>query len=120
MSFGSFVSDVELRAGISHEEAEQASVVIVQELCARLPGEEANDLLAQLPYGLKRGLVSSPMVRITKDEFVDRIAHRLLVSPEEARARVAAVFTTLRQSVSWGAFEDILEQLDPDYAELLA
>jgi uncharacterized protein (DUF2267 family) len=30
------------------------------------------------------------------------------------------VFATLRQAVSWGAFEDVLEQLDPDYADLLA
>jgi len=57
---------------------------------------------------------------MTSKEFVDRIARELRVPPEEARDRVRAVFGTIREAITLGEFRDILEQLDPEYADLLA
>jgi uncharacterized protein (DUF2267 family) len=57
---------------------------------------------------------------MTSDEFVDRIASELQLSREEARNRIRAVFGTIRQAVSRGEFEDVLAELDPEYADLLA
>jgi uncharacterized protein (DUF2267 family) len=54
------------------------------------------------------------------DEFVERVARELNLSTEEARTRVRAVFGTLREAVSWGELEDVVSQLDPEYADLLA
>jgi uncharacterized protein (DUF2267 family) len=121
VSFEEFVGEVERRAEISREDAERTAITSLQEVLDRLTGDEARDLLTQLPYRLKSALVVgiSPL-RISKDEFVARIARELELSPDEARTRIRAVFATLRQAVSWGAFEDVLEQLDPDYADLLA
>ena len=121
MSSDEFMGEVERRAGISREDAERTTIAVLQELCDRLTGDEAFDLLSQLPYRLKKALIVSPApLRISKDEFVERIARELEIPPDEARTRIRAVFATLRQAVSWGAFEDVLEQLDPDYADLLA
>lgn len=121
MSFDEFLGEVERRAGISREDAERTSIAVLQELCDHLTGDEAPDMLTQLPYRLKTTLIVSPSpLRISKDEFVERIARELEVPADEARTRIRAVFATLRQAVSWGAFEDVLEQLDPDYADLLA
>ena len=39
---------------------------------------------------------------------------------EEARKRVRAVFSTLREAVSWGELEDVMAQLEPEYADFLA
>ncbi|HJV29281.1 MAG TPA: DUF2267 domain-containing protein [Gaiellaceae bacterium] len=121
MSFEEFVGEVERRAGISREEAERTSIAVLQELCDRLTEDDARDLLAQLPYRLKTALIVGPSaLRISKDEFLERVARALAIPPDEARTRIRAVLATLRQAVSWGAFEDVLEQLDPDYADLLA
>lgn len=42
------------------------------------------------------------------------------VTPEQARDRVRAVFATIREAVTLGEFREVLEQLDPEYADLLA
>ena len=121
MSFDEFVGEVERLAEISHEDAERTAITVLQEVLDRLTGDEARDLLTQLPYRLKTALIVSPSpLRISKDDFVERIARKLEIPPDEAGARIRAVFATLRQAVSWGAFEDVLEHLDPDYADLLA
>ena len=78
-------------------------------------------MLSQLPYELKTGVVVSPGAQpIAADEFVARIAGELGISEEEARMRVRAVFAALREGVTPGEFEDVLAQLDPEYANLLA
>jgi hypothetical protein len=30
------------------------------------------------------------------------------------------VITTLREAVSWGEFQDVLEEVDPEYADFVA
>ena len=57
---------------------------------------------------------------MTADEFVARVADDLELSPEEARSRIRAVFGTLREAVTLGEFDDVLAQLDSEYADLLA
>jgi uncharacterized protein (DUF2267 family) len=102
-------------------EAERTAVAVLQELCDRITGDEAWDLLAQLPAQLKTALIISPSaLPLSVDEFVERVARELEISPEEARPRVRAVFGTLREAVTWGELEDVLAQLDPEYADLLA
>lgn len=71
--------------------------MVLQELCDRITGDEAWDLLAQLPAQLKEALIISP-----------------------AALPLRVVFGTLREAVSWGELEDVVSQLDPGYADLLA
>jgi uncharacterized protein (DUF2267 family) len=122
MKHDEFVTAVEERAAVgSPEEAERTAVVVLQALVDRLPGGEAFDLLAQLPARLKTAVtVTQAPMRMTGEEFVDRIANELGLLEEEARERVRAVFTTIREAVTHGEFRDVLAQLDPEYADLLA
>ena len=83
-------------------------------------GDEAFDLLAQLPYRLKKVKITLAPMRLSREEFVQRIAAALGVPFDEARERTRAVFATLRVAVSWGELEDIVLQLEPDYVDLLA
>jgi uncharacterized protein (DUF2267 family) len=102
-------------------EAERTVVAVVQALADRLTGKEARDLLAQLPYRLKTSVVVSPSPQpLSAEDFVNVVARDLEVEPDEARRRIRAVFATLREAVSWGEFEDVLSELDPEYADLLA
>jgi len=121
VQYDEFVARVAEKAGITRDEAERASVAVLQELCDRLTGDVAYDLLSQLPAKLKTAvIVTQAAIPLTADEFVERVARALELEPEEARKRVKAVFSTLREAVSWGEFQDVLEQLDPEYADFLA
>jgi uncharacterized protein (DUF2267 family) len=121
VQYDEFVQSVQELAELEDRaEAERTSAAVLQELCDRLTREEGWDLLAQLPAKLKTAVVLSPPQPISVDEFVERVARDLGVSPEEARRRIRAVFATLRRAVTLGEFDDVLAQLDPEYADLLA
>jgi uncharacterized protein (DUF2267 family) len=57
---------------------------------------------------------------MTPEEFVKRVSRELQVTDDEARERIRAVFGVLRQAVTRGEFEDVMAQLDPEYADLIA
>jgi uncharacterized protein (DUF2267 family) len=122
MKYDEFIGAVQELGGIEERaEAERATIEVLQDLIDRLSGDEAHDLLSQLPGELQRAVIVSPApLPITYEEFVDRVAQELEIPPDEARKRIRAVFGTLREAVSWGEFQDVLEQLDPEYADLLA
>jgi uncharacterized protein (DUF2267 family) len=117
-----FIERVAERARIADRfEAEKTAVVVLQALSDRLTGKEARDLLAQLPAIFKELVIISPSAQpLSADEFVGRVSDDLDVPEDEARARIRAVFATLREAVTRGEFEDVLAQLDPEYADLLA
>jgi uncharacterized protein (DUF2267 family) len=122
MKFEEFVRGVGRHAGINDRfEAEKTAVVVLETLCDRLTGKEANDLLAQLPSMFRELVVYTPTaLPLTADDFVQRVSESLAIPRDDAQARIRAVFATLREAVTRGEFEDVLEQLDPDYADLLA
>jgi uncharacterized protein (DUF2267 family) len=122
MKYEDFLDRVEERSGIADRgEAERTVVIVLQELLDRISAKEGRDLLAQLPYQLKTSVSATvAQVPLSRDDFVGRVAEELDVSPDEARNRIRAVFGTLREAVSWGELEDVLLELDPEYADLLA
>jgi uncharacterized protein (DUF2267 family) len=122
MTYDQIIERVQERAGIAdRSDAEGTTIEVLQELCDRLDGKEANDLLAQLPGKLRQAVVVSPSpLPISGAEFVANIARELEIPEDEARKRVRAVFTTLREAVSRGEFQDVVEELDPEYADFLA
>jgi uncharacterized protein (DUF2267 family) len=122
LKFLDFVRAVGARAGIQDRfKAERTTVVVLEALCDRLPGKEAADLLAQLPSLLREMVVYTPGVMpMPADELTARVAQELELAPDEARKRIRAVFPTLREAVTCGELRDVLEQLDPEYADLIA
>jgi len=122
MKYDDFLKAVEERTGIvDRGEAERTAVMVLETLCDRLTGDEAHDLLAQLPAELKKSVtVTRAPMSITRDQFVERIASVVQVPSEEALDRIRGIFGTLREAVTRGEFEDVLSQLDPEYADLLA
>jgi uncharacterized protein (DUF2267 family) len=122
MRVDEIVEHVQERAGIAgRQEAEGTVIEVLQELCDRLSGKESRDLLAQLPGELQRAVIVSPApLPVDHDAFIANIARELGVSEDEARKRIRAVVSTLREAVSWGEFQDVLEELDPQYADFVA
>lgn len=121
MKFEDFVRHVAARAEISDRfEAEKTAVVVLQTLCDRLTGKEANDLLSQLPAMFKELVAVSPSaLPLDVDGFIDRVADELGVDADEARRRTRAVLATLREAITVGELRDLVEELDPEYVDLL-
>jgi uncharacterized protein (DUF2267 family) len=122
MSYDEIIQRVQERAGIADRfDAEGTTIEVLQELCDRLSGNEARDLLAQLPGELQRAVIVSPApLPVDHDAFIANIARELGISEDDARKRIRAVVGTLREAVSWGEFQDVLEELDPQYADFIA
>jgi uncharacterized protein (DUF2267 family) len=121
MKYHEFLQAVEQATGVDdRQEAERTAVIVLQALCDRLTGEEANDLLSQLPEPLKHAVAVSPgPAKMNANEFVARIARELQISPDEARARVRGVFAVIQRAVTPGEFHDVVVQLPSGYAELV-
>jgi uncharacterized protein (DUF2267 family) len=121
LRFEDFIRRVGARAQIADRfEAEKTAVVVLQTLCDRLTGKEANDMLSQLPSMFRELIVVIPSpLRLDVDGFVDRVAHELGVEAGEARKRTEAVLATLREAITVGELRDIVQELDPDYVDLL-
>jgi uncharacterized protein (DUF2267 family) len=102
MTYDEFVEQVQQRAELAdREEAERTTVVVLQAICDRITGDEAWDLLAQLPARLKLAVViTQAPLPLPLDEFIDWVAEKLGVPHDEARRRIRAVFATLREAVS--------------------
>ena len=122
MSYDEIIERVQERAGIEDRSAaEETTIAVLQELCDRLSGKEARDLLAQLPGELQTAVIVSPSpLPVDHDTFIANIGRELGISDEEARKLIRAVVSTLREAVTWGEFQDVLEELDPEYADFLA
>jgi uncharacterized protein (DUF2267 family) len=122
MNYDKFLHEVRERSGVADRgEAERTGVIVLQVLCDRLTGDEAEDLLAQLPVPLRDVVtVTKKPKKLTAAEFVDRVANDLEIPPEQAKERIRAVFSVLRDAVTPGELHDVLVQLPSGYLELLA
>jgi uncharacterized protein (DUF2267 family) len=120
MRYDELVRRVQERAGLEdRDDAERTVWVVLQELCDRISAKEGRDLLAQLPGELQRVVVTSPPQPLSYEDLLRRVADELGVDRDEARRRARAVVSTLREAVSWGELQDVLEETDPEYADLL-
>lgn len=63
--------------------------------------------------------VTNGPMRLRAGDFVERLADDLALEPDDARERVRAFFSVLREAVTGGELRDVAAQLDPEYADLL-
>jgi uncharacterized protein (DUF2267 family) len=122
VKYDQMVKAVDTRAGLDDRaEAERTLRVVIQTLSDRLLGGEADDLLAQLPEPLKSEIEVTPQADpMNPQEFVERVAAELAVPEDEARERIRVVFATLHEAVTEGEWEEVVGQLDKQYAGLIA
>lgn len=122
MKSDEFVKHVRERAEISREDAESASRSTLAVLAERLEAGEAADLASQLPEDLAQavGRPTGSGEPFSVRDFVERVADRESIAPNDADKRVRAVFATLQEAVTGGQLEDVLSQLPTDYLELMS
>ncbi|MBM0227396.1 MULTISPECIES: DUF2267 domain-containing protein [Micromonospora] len=123
MNYDTFVDQVAQRTRASSERAVELTRATLETLAERLTGGELLDLAAQLPKPLQLVLKPRPATeaadRFGAAEFVARVGQRAGIDENAARDTVRAVFTTLREAVSGGEFDDIVVQLPRDYREMV-
>ncbi|MFC4018756.1 DUF2267 domain-containing protein [Micromonospora sp. GCM10011542] len=123
MNYDTFVDQVAQRTRADSEQAVELTRAVLETLAERLTGGEVLDLAAQLPRPLQMVLKPSPRTesadRFGAAEFVARVALRAHVEEPAARDAVRAVFTTLREAISGGEFDDVATQMPRDYRGLV-
>ena len=121
MNYDTFLDMVALRARIDPEAAAPLIQATLRTLGDRLTAGEAYDLAAQLPAPLQTPLRPQTEAAQLFDahEFIRRTAQRTGLSEAAARNGVRAVFTTLREAITGGEFDDIMTQLPQRYHDLV-
>ncbi|WP_319460968.1 DUF2267 domain-containing protein [Micromonospora sp. RTP1Z1] len=123
MNYDTFVDQVAQRTRAPSERAVELTRATLETLAERLTGGELLDLAAQLPKPLQLVLKPSPGTeaadRFGAAEFVARVGQRAGIDENAARDAIRAVFTTLREAVSGGEFDDIVVQLPRDYRDMV-
>ena len=124
VTFEKFVTDVQRRARLdSAEAAESAARATLRVLAERLPAPRREALAGALPAPLCDDL-SRPGVATRQfpvREFFNRVARADVCSAtsQEARPRAAAVIATLRDTLPVQLYDDLVDQLPPDYYQVL-
>jgi uncharacterized protein (DUF2267 family) len=118
-----FIELVRRRATLSSDtEAVQAIHATLETLAERVPQDDARDVAAQLPGGIKHYLERGHSGRpesFDVGELVRRVADRLGVDQHVAAARARAVLEVLREAVTPGALIDILRDLPGDIDQFI-
>ncbi|MEH0933150.1 DUF2267 domain-containing protein [Micromonospora sp. CPCC 205558] len=123
MNYDTFIDQVSQRTATSSERAVELTRAVLETFAERLTGGEVLDLAAQMPQPLQLVLKPSPSTeqadRFGAAEFVARVALRAGVQEPAARDASRAVFTTLREAITGGEFDDVVTQLPRDYRGLV-
>lgn len=95
-------------------EAEAALEIVLKAVVCRLTPDEAKDLIAQLPSLLKptlSALPPGPDKTVSRQTIETDLVERLQVVPTRAAQLMAAVGTTIAESVSIGQIQEVRNQL---------
>ena len=120
MRYEEFISSVAERTGLFVGDAVALTHATLTTLAERIRGAEARDLAAQLPSPLQDALlpVEEEAEAFSFDEFINRVAERSGRDTEAAEAAVDAVMATIRDAVTPGEFDDVLNQLPKEFQRL--
>jgi uncharacterized protein (DUF2267 family) len=119
------VARVAQLASLEPERARPAVEAVLETLAVRISEGEVEDLIDRLPAdlvpALERGLVESRRpLRMSLDEFLERVARLEGVDRGEAERHARAVFAALRELVPDKEIHDVESELPAEYAPLLS
>lgn len=110
---------------MSSDFAERAAVSVLCALEQRLTADEASDMEAQLPVRLQNLMVRcarhrgrSAPAKFGREDFLQMVADDLGMQPAEVEGVVRSVFATVREWISEGEVDDVIQQLPREFEEL--
>jgi uncharacterized protein (DUF2267 family) len=116
MTYDEFIDAVAEHGDLSREEAEEVTHATLQTLAERITGGEADDVASQLPKRLQDPLRNTNEQAETfgLEEFKRRVSERGAEVDDTADA-IRAVMTTLREALTGGEFDDLMDQLPDEF-----
>ncbi|VVJ21883.1 Uncharacterised protein [Amycolatopsis camponoti] len=120
MDYHQFVDEVAERADVSREQAEALTRATLWTLGERITGGEARHIAGQLPVELQTRLIAAEEEAegFSLDEFIRRTAERAGVDRGTADIGTAAVFATLRDTISGDDVRHMMSQLPLEFREV--
>ena len=120
MKFDDFTGKVQHKAKLaSTDEALAAIRATLETLAARIAGNEAQNLAAQLPNEIGRYLEVKPLVEsFSLAEFFDRVTEKEGVDKPVAVFHARAVIDVLQEAASAGEIDNIRAQLPEEWNPL--
>ena len=128
MQYDEFIKLVQERAKLdSREDAERLIGITMVTLAEPMSREETNRLASQLPVQIKRLLeghheepipAKQTMRSFEIEEFYNRVKGRLGVSYQQGVDQVRAVMTVVREAVTPGIIDSLLQDLPDGYESL--
>jgi uncharacterized protein (DUF2267 family) len=121
MRFDEFIQRVQGEANLdTREQALAITEAVLETLGERLDREVRNGVEAQLPNEMKGFLLAREenADRYNLAEFYSRVAARAWLKYEDATEQTWQVLAVLRQAISGGEVQDMMESLPSDYATL--
>lgn len=114
-TYGRMVNKLQADSALeTSEQAEIALEVVLESIVRRLPPDEADDLIAQLPSILQpmlRVVLPGPDRLVTRELIIGELVQRLGVEPSRAAEVLAAVGATVADSISAGQVTKLNSQL---------
>jgi uncharacterized protein (DUF2267 family) len=120
-TFGRMVAAIAEATGLDRGRAERALFVAVSMLAQRLPPDEAQHLIAQLPSILQARLtdhLQGPDRAVTKQTMSDELARSLGLAPEAGGQSLKAVCRVIAANVSAGEISEVRGALPEDMKDL--
>lgn len=123
-TYRAFIKHLCERGGMSPAVAEQAAVSVLCAVEQRINSEETEDLEAQLPGKLTELLHRCERHEdelpggFGREELLKRVGEDLALNPDAVAPVVRAVLNAVRDQISEGEAEDVMDQLPEDLKEL--
>jgi uncharacterized protein (DUF2267 family) len=120
VNYTEFINLVRKRARLETEsEALLAIEATLKTLSERIGMEEAEELAAQLPQGIREYLTQEqPQKSFGLDEFYNKVSIRSSVGFPEVERHARAVISVVSETATAGEIDDVLSRLPEEYIPL--
>lgn len=122
MEYSEFITHVQsLAQSNSREEAERATRATLETLKERIPGDEVQEVAAELPSELSETLQATDAKgseSFNLQEFISRVSQRENIEPTTTAIHVRAVFAVLQNAINPEKFAKFHHYFSHDYEEL--
>ncbi|XXF79557.1 DUF2267 domain-containing protein [Myxococcaceae bacterium GXIMD 01537] len=123
-TYAAFLKHLCERGGMSPHTAERAAVSVLCAVEQRIFSGEARDMEAQLPRKLTEVLVrcerheGPPPKKFGRAELLAMVGQDLSLNPDAVEPIVRAVMSAIREQISEGEAEQVMDQLPHDLKDL--